>query len=215
MIIRTLLSSRLRALCSLGMVLGLCAISTMASWSDSASVTTAAFTVGSVDLKLNGQDSLMWTAMNQSDMQPGSSRAASLTVKNSGGYNVTYSAIIAPVTTGVMYDHGVFRVYSGATPVNGNGVGKCSGGTAIGTLEPGLSTTESSAIPTLPTHTGYVPWPSWVAGKTYPWIGTRALAAGQSETLCVWFAVDPDVLYTVDENDGVTAGFTFTATQAN
>ena len=215
MIIRTLVSTRLRALCSLGMVLGICAFSTMASWSDSASVTTAAFTVGSVDLQLNGQDSLTWTAMNQSDMQPGSSRAATLTVKNAGGYNLTYSAVVAPVATGVMYDHGVFRVYSDATPVNANGVGKCSGGTTIGTLEPGLNTTTSSSIPTLPTHTGYVPWPGWATGKTFPWIGTRSLAAGQSESLCVWFAVDPDVLYTADENQSVTATFTFTATQAN
>ena len=215
-ILRILISTRLRAVLSIGMVLGIGAVSTMAYWSDSTTVTTGNFSLGSVDLKLNDQDSLTWTAMNQSDMQPGSSKAATLTVKNAGGFNFTYSATIAPVPTGLMKYHGVFRVYSGATPVNANGVGKCSGGTAIGTLEPGVkeaNMTTTSSIPALPTWTGHEIWDNWATGKVYSWIASRSLAAGQSENLCVWIAAAPDTL-AADQNDSISATWTFTATQA-
>lgn len=207
-IVRALVSTRLRALLSLGMVLGIGAVSTMAYWTDANTVTTGGFTIGTIDLTLNDQNSLTWTAMDQSNMQPGSSKAGTLTVKNAGGVNFTYNASIAPTYSQDLNKRGTFRVYAGGSPVNANGVGACSGGTAIGTLEPGLNTTTSASIPTLP---GAGTWPT----GPYSWIADRSLAAGQSENLCVWVAISPDASASTSINATMTANTTFTATQAN
>ncbi|NKW63306.1 hypothetical protein GS937_02055 [Rhodococcus hoagii] len=46
--------SRTRAVASLGIVLGLGAIGTLAAWSDTATATSGVFSTGSVSLTLNG-----------------------------------------------------------------------------------------------------------------------------------------------------------------
>lgn len=95
-------SARLRALLSLGLVLGVGATGTMAYWSDNATVSGATFTAGTLDLQLNDEvdDDYAFTTLNASDLIPGSSVAATLNVQNkSQGASFTY-AMSASATNG-------------------------------------------------------------------------------------------------------------------
>lgn len=90
-------SVRLRALLSLGIVAGFGAVGTLAAWSDDATA-TAQFTAGTINLTLNGDpdDAVELTSLSMSNMYPGSSKAAALTVGNDGtlpfSYNVKTTA---------------------------------------------------------------------------------------------------------------------------
>ena len=92
-------STRARALLSIGMVLGLGAVGTLAYWTDSAELTGGTFTAGTLDIKLGspapGVDNnppQFATDFAMTNMQPGDSRAALVSVRNSGSLGFTYTA---------------------------------------------------------------------------------------------------------------------------
>ena len=99
-------SGRVRAVLSLGLLLGLTQVGTLASWTDSATVQGGGFSSGTLDLKvgesaadqLTGQGG-SWTHTNLTlaAMAPGESVAKALTVGNGGSVALTYDATV--VTT--------------------------------------------------------------------------------------------------------------------
>lgn len=77
---------------ALGLVGGL---GTQAWWNDVETVSGATITSGSLDLKVEGQDSYTWTALSMADLAPGESTAESLTLTNAGTTPFTLSATAA------------------------------------------------------------------------------------------------------------------------
>ena len=87
------LSARIRAGLALGVVGLLCVTGTYAYWTDTVPVSGTTISAGTLDLKVNGQDSLpSYTDLSLTSMVPGESTAAVLTVKNSGTVDLTYYA---------------------------------------------------------------------------------------------------------------------------
>lgn len=91
-------SRALRALLSLGMVVGLGATGTYAYWTDTTTITGTTITAGTIDLKASAgpsgfQDNPTdFTTMNVNTMVPGDTTAGVITIKNSGTAPLTYSA---------------------------------------------------------------------------------------------------------------------------
>lgn len=126
-----LASTRIRAALSLGMVLGLGAVGTLASWSDTATATSGAFVVGSVDMKVNGADSYAFVTLGMTDMTPGASKAAMLPVSNTGSLAVTYVGKVS--SPGVLAPYLRVSVRSGGSATNTSSTGTCSSTTVVGT----------------------------------------------------------------------------------
>ncbi|MGO4201772.1 TasA family protein [Rhodococcus sp. TAF43] len=85
---------RVRAALSLGIVLGLGAVGTMAAWSDTATATSGVFSVASIDLQLNnnqGNPAYAFTTLNKTDMMPGDSVQAALPIQNKGTAPFSYT----------------------------------------------------------------------------------------------------------------------------
>lgn len=82
---------RLRALLSLGMVVGLGAVGTLAAWSDQATA-TATFTAGKLDLALNdAAGDVALTTTTVGNVHPGSSWAGTIKVSNKGTIPLVYT----------------------------------------------------------------------------------------------------------------------------
>ena len=93
-------SARVRAALSLGVVLSVGATGTFAYWTDSVSVSGTTFTAGTIDLKVNGNDTVTgYTSLNISNLVPGNSVAAVLTVANSGTAPMKYTAATTATNT--------------------------------------------------------------------------------------------------------------------
>lgn len=91
---RAMGGGRVRAALSLGIVLGLGSVGTLAAWSDSATATSNDFKTGKIDLKMGpdpGVDSFAFSAFNGSGLLPGSTAQASLDVRNKGDVPFKYS----------------------------------------------------------------------------------------------------------------------------
>lgn len=92
---RAMGGGRVRAALSLGIVLGLGSVGTLAAWSDTATATSNEFKTGKIDLKLGpdatASDSYAFTAFNGSGLLPGSTVQASLDVRNKGDAPFKYS----------------------------------------------------------------------------------------------------------------------------
>ncbi|MGB3602568.1 SipW-dependent-type signal peptide-containing protein [Gordonia sp. (in: high G+C Gram-positive bacteria)] len=142
--------TRARAIASLGMVLGLGAVGTMAAWSDTASATTGQFSTASVDVKIaldSKRPTLGFTSLNKINLGKGDSTAAMLPVNNLGASNFTYTmkAVAADAGTFVppanvmpagtvpsasdFASNLTVTVYAGGSASGGS----CTGGTQIGT----------------------------------------------------------------------------------
>lgn len=156
-------TGRARAFMAMGVVVGLGAITTTALWTDSASVAGTTISTGTLDLKVDGQDSVTgYTSLNITNMVPGGSVAAVLTIANAGNVPFTYVASSAATNTPVAKDlAAALQVkVTGATSVTGAATptATCGGTTLAGTgtaLNTGLVTT------------------------------ARPLAAGTNEKICV------------------------------
>ncbi len=86
-------AGRIRALLSLGVALGIGAVGTFAYWTDDVVISGSTFTSGTLDLQVNGENSIpAYTSLNMSNMVPGNSIAAVLTVKNNGTAPLKYTA---------------------------------------------------------------------------------------------------------------------------
>lgn len=143
---RVLGSGRVRALLSLGIVAGLGAVSTLAYWTDDATITTGSFSTGSLDVTLN--DALAGRVNNGgtvsdvdfklADMIPGESFARTVKVGNAGSVDFTYTA--KAWNTGALAPGLRWTVVAGTTATNsgtlaaGNRTGGCvAGGTTTAT----------------------------------------------------------------------------------
>ena len=173
-------NGRVRALLSLGLLLGISQVSTLASWTDSATVQGGSLSTGTLDLtvgesapnQLTGQGGT-WThsTLTLGAMAPGESVARALTVGNGGSVALTYAATVT-TSTNELYNVSApglqLTVLDGGTPTNtgaqatNNRTGTCTGGSATALSNTNVSTTAS------PLHGS-----------------TASLASGASRTYCV------------------------------
>jgi predicted ribosomally synthesized peptide with SipW-like signal peptide len=87
-----IVSARVRALLSLGMVLGLGAVGTLAAWSTATTTNSGVFTTGTVDLQLNGNNGPVSVGFNSPlTVLPGKSLAAILLVQNKSNLDFKYT----------------------------------------------------------------------------------------------------------------------------
>ncbi|CCQ14925.1 putative uncharacterized protein [Rhodococcus sp. AW25M09] len=138
-----LISARARAIMSIGIVLGLGAVGTLASWSDSATATSGVFTTGKIDIKLGNpaedNDPLAFkTSMKKVDLFPNDTRSANLIVSNSGSVGFTYSIMATVISTTGLGTLLNSSVYLGSADGTNTG---CSG-TLLSTVT-GLSTPQT------------------------------------------------------------------------
>ncbi|MFD4469200.1 SipW-dependent-type signal peptide-containing protein [Rhodococcus sp. NPDC058505] len=175
-----------RAIASLGIVLGLGAIGTLAAWSDSSTATSGVFSTGSVDLQLNGSSGpdVAFATLTKTGMMPGTSVAAALPVQNMGSVPFTYT-MVANSTSSVLAPQLKVLVSTGTS----NGTA-CSGGTVIANNVPLASGGAAHLIPT-----------------------ARPLASGASESLCFQVTLD-SAASTAVQNQTVNTSFNFHATTA-
>ena len=184
-------SARVRALLALGMVLGTGAVGTMAAWTDTATATSGAFSTGTIDLQLNGNQgnptAYAFTALTKANMSPGQSIAAMLPVQNKGSVAFTYTANTTS-TTSTLAPYLKVSTYSGGTAANASNVGTCSGTSIIA-------------------NTSLVN-----GGTSANIIGTRSLPATSGvDDICFLVTLDAAAPSTV-QGTTVTVTFNFTAT---
>ncbi len=178
-----------RAIASLGIVLGLGAIGTLAAWSDSATATSGVFSTGSVDLQLNNNQgnptAYAFATLTKTDMLPGNSVAATLPVQNKGSVPFSY-------TMGASSNTSTLAPYLKVTVSTGTSNGTvCSGGTVLAN---GLALTS--------------------AGTTNLITTARGLPATTgSETLCFQVTLDANAPTSV-QSQTVNTSFNFNATTA-
>lgn len=188
---RAVTSARTRAILTLGVVLGLGTVGTMAYWTDDAAVATGGFTAGSLDLRVDGTNEgkpSPYTAnqLTAANLAPGESIAQAFTVNNAGSVGFTYTA--TGTAAGALGPNLRFAVYSGGTPTtagtqaSNNRVGSCTG-----VLQHASSQlTGQSVISTPPT-----------------------VAPGQAQNFCVVVRLDPN---TPIGQGGATGSATFSLT---
>jgi predicted ribosomally synthesized peptide with SipW-like signal peptide len=154
-------SGRLRAVLSLGLLLGVSQVGTLASWTDSATVSGGGFSSGTLDLKVGetsadqlGGPGGSWahTTLTLAAMAPGESVARSLTIGNGGSVALTYNATVVS-SNNALFNASTpglqLTVVEGATAGNtgvqasNNRVGTCGTGTATALTNANVSTTAS------------------------------------------------------------------------
>lgn len=180
---RTLRSARARAVLSVGVVLGLGSVGTLAAWSATTTTTSGTFTVGSADLYLNNSPtSSSITVPLGAALLPNRSAAVLITVRNQGISPATY-------TTKVNANNATaqslrLRVVAGAS-VSGTA---CSTGTGTTQLVDNHIVTTS--VTTLLNQRGPL------------------AAASGSETLCMQFSLLNEAANTL-QGASTTVVFTF------
>lgn len=184
-------SPRVRALLSIGLILGFGAISTMAYWSDTETATGATFTSGVLDMKLNGQNSVdLSSTFTLATMVPGESVAAHVAVQNIAPSNVAFTYTATGLASGALAPYLSFQVFLGGTSSNGTAgglrTGSCTG-------------TSTGAAQTMTT--------------TMTVIGTpQQLTVGSSQNVCVVATLGASTPSNMQGTTG-SASFTFTAAQ--
>ncbi|MGN5237978.1 MULTISPECIES: SipW-dependent-type signal peptide-containing protein [unclassified Rhodococcus (in: high G+C Gram-positive bacteria)] len=184
---------RVRAILSLGMILGLGSVGTFALWANSAVATSGTFSTGIVDLRVGDAKTYTVNDLALSAMVPGESRAAMMQVQNTRStMDVTYTmAASTPAGSSALSDHLEIRVFSGGTAsnstANGMRAGTCTG-TRIGSA-------------------------TLRAGSPIALITTARPLAAQSgiETLCVTAGLPPNASMTAQNRTVPTIVFTFNA----
>ncbi|MGU3435799.1 SipW-dependent-type signal peptide-containing protein [Actinomycetes bacterium M1A6_2h] len=136
-------SARVRALLSLGMVLGLGAVGTLAAWSTATTTASGVFTTGTIDIQLNGNQGATSTTpfvfSPTASVVPEASVAVVLPVQNKGSVAFTYTtSVVGENTAGKAYQ--LTALYGGATSDGKT----CTGGTA--TSPPTVSLLNSVSI---------------------------------------------------------------------
>ena len=143
----TVTSTGFRVLLSTGLLFGIGSAGTFAHWTDEVTVTGVTFTAGTIDLKVNNQDTVTgYTTLNISNMVPGNSVAAVLAVKNSGTAPLKYTATSSATNGDSKNLRGNLTVkVTGDSSVTGSSPSAtCSGSALSGTgsgLNGGLVTT--------------------------------------------------------------------------
>lgn len=145
-------------------VVGVGSLSTYAFWTDAATVSSGTITSGTLNLSVDGDAdaTVAWPALTLTDMAPGESVAAELSVENVGTTPFTFS--VTGTYGAQLQPHFQVRVVRAGTAGNVGPAyprtGSCTGGT------------ETFATASLPNGTEVVP--------TSP-----VIAAGGSTTVCV------------------------------
>lgn len=150
---RRSMSRRVRALMSVGIVLGLGSVSTLAAWSATSATTSGQFTTGTVSIVANG--SATYTFSFPGSLLPGDSTAALITVGNVGSVPFTYSAAVSSPSALVQATTMTVRAGAGAA-VSGT---SCTGGTLVtsGASITGTATTFSTGRGPLAATSGTEP----------------------------------------------------------
>jgi len=153
-----LASARVRAALGLGLVLSVGVTGTFAFWTDAASVSGTTFSSGTLDMKLNGSDNPTgYTVLNISNMVPGNSMAAVITVSTVTGlgaapFKWTASATATNADTKNLRGSLVVKITAGT--VSGTAPTMTCSGTAIAgsgtTLNGPLITTGRLVTPNTP-----------------------------------------------------------------
>ncbi|MGD9960180.1 SipW-dependent-type signal peptide-containing protein [Nocardioides sp.] len=157
---RSFNSAQVRALLSVGILLGVGSVGTMARFTASGDANAGSFTTGSLDVRLNASGNNVgqggtWTnaSLAISDITPGESLAVSFPVRNDGTTGFTYTA--TATATGALAPQLRFSTYTGGTAsnsgnaTNDNRVGTCSGSAA--STNQTLSGTAANVISTAQT----------------------------------------------------------------
>lgn len=203
--VTVLKSTRTRALLSLGIVLGLTSVSTLAFWTDEAQLSTASIQSGMLNLQLEGAENLpATTKLAITGMIPGESVAATIRVdRAANSIPFTYGATAVTTSSNALATALRFKVYAAGsagnvTTTNGLRTQTC-GGTQIWGGTAGLAwspaanviTNRASALSTTPTQAGVV-----------------------SENLCIQASL-PSATGNDAQSLSTAATLTFTATQLN
>ncbi len=125
--------SRVQALLALGVLAVPASIGTFAFWTDEVVVTGTTFTAGTLDLRVNGADTVTgYTTLNLSTMVPGSSVAGVLTVRNQGTASLKYTATTVATNADAKNLRGALVVkVTGDTSVAGTAPSATCAGTAL------------------------------------------------------------------------------------
>ncbi|MCZ4080475.1 TasA family protein [Rhodococcus sp. H36-A4] len=187
---RALIGARGRAIMSIGIVLGLGAVGTLAAWSDTSVATSGEFKTGKIDIMLDGVDNnptSISTGLTKAAMVPGDTVSASFVVQNQGSVVFTYT-IGASMTDAPFGQLLKLEAYAGAS---------CSG-TALGTRA-GLTTSAQPFI-----VSGTTP-------LTRPNVAAKVGATPGADPLCISVTMPSNATLPGTARTG-TISLTFTAT---
>ena len=159
-------SRAVRALLSLGMVVGLGATGTYAYWTDEVTVTGTTISTGTIRLAVNGsRPTLSTSSMSISNMVPGNTTAAVFTVSNVGTAPLKYY-LNATATNATLNSALVVKVTGAPTVTTTNGLKSCGGAA----LTPSGTSFAANLLGTAASQ------------RTLTASGT---GAGSSETICI------------------------------
>jgi len=207
-IVSSVKSVRTRAILSLGIVLGLTSVSTLAYWTDSASLASGAIQTGRLNLTLDGSENLTSQSgkLAIQTMIPGESVAASVKVERaSNSIPFTYTATAQATGDAELVAALRFKVYAGdenaSAPANGLRNQTCANES---TQQPIFGGTDGASLATL---TSLFNQPR--ATLATP---TQVQSAVLTDTLCIR-AILPIGTNNGAQNKTAAVNFTFTATQ--
>lgn len=119
---------RVRALLCLGGLLGTGAVGTLAAWSDRATATSGTFGTGTITLQLDNTKTLAMNTLAATNLLPGESVAAMVTVQNKGTLPLTYTmAATTPAGSPQVASQLLVATHSGGTATNATAAGLRSG----------------------------------------------------------------------------------------
>ncbi|MFC8302287.1 SipW-dependent-type signal peptide-containing protein [Specibacter sp. NPDC057265] len=180
---------QIKALLSMGMLVGLGAVSTLAAWTGTATATSAPITAAKVSLGVGAtadNASSYTVPINGSNWYPGMSQALPVVVKNTSTLALPYS------------------ITGSVTENAGGGLGQAlhvvvTAGTVTGTA-PNVSCTGTPLVSK-----------AALASFPAPVVRPSSLAPEASETLCVQYSL-PATANTALQGNSTTVKLTFTAT---
>lgn len=183
--------TRTRAVLSLGIVLGLGAVGTLAAWTDSATATSSKFSAGTILLHANDtHETSTMTSLAMGNMKPGDSVAGMLPIENRGTVDFSYTALATTSADLVLAPNLKVAAYSSATVSNSAvAAGKICSGTLI---NPAVS-----LAPT-PTSRTMISTP-------------RPLVVGGSESICIQVTLDSSTVKPSSQGKSAVVNFLFTA----
>ncbi len=183
--------TRVRAVMSIGIVLGLGAVGTLAAWTDSATATSSMFSAGAILLHVNNKhETSTMTSLAMVAMKPGDSVAGMLPVENKGTVDFRYTATVTTSADSVLAPNLKVSAYRSAAVSNSVlAAGKICTGTLI---DPAVSLAPS------PTSRAMISTP-------------RPLAAAASESICIQVTLDSSTVKPVAQGKSATVNFRFTA----
>jgi predicted ribosomally synthesized peptide with SipW-like signal peptide len=155
-------TARFRAALALGVLVAPLGVNTMAYWSDRVVVEPGSVRAGTLDLKVNGADSLQQAGLSVADMTPGGTTATVFTVRNASvGDHAALTYTVAATATDVA-PAGTSAALAAKVTTAGTTSPGPSGATCGGTSLPSSGTTFNGTL-----------------------AGPRELGVGESHTLCV------------------------------